>query len=187
MIKKIKTRFENQIKARLISGFNRSGVPFALARHYNGKSGLTVIDVGAHEGLFTEGLDKLFGIQSGVLVELQPTKIDNLRRRFPSPRFKVIHAAVSNVIGEIDVEINNQDATTSILKTKRKSTELAALDVEIASVCRCPVVTLDSIMCNKSMNRIDLLKIDVQGAEHLVIGGASQTLALTAAIWSEVS
>ena len=187
MIKKFKTIFKNQIKARLIPGFNWSGVPFALARHYKGKSGLAVIDVGAHEGLFTEGIDRLFGIQKGILVELQPSKIDNLRRRFPSPRFKVVNAAVSNVIGAMDVEINTIDSTTSILKTKRKSRELAALDVGIASICRCPIVTLDSIICNESMNIIDLLKVDVQGAEHLVISGAAKTLSLTAAIWIEVS
>jgi FkbM family methyltransferase len=187
MIRELKNRLKNRIAARLIRGYNTSGVPFAVAKHLTGKSDLTVVDVGAHEGLFTAGLDEVFGIRRGLLVELQPAKIDMLRQRFAPPRFRVVHAAVSNVTGEMDVEVNNFDPTTSILKTKRSSTDLAGLDVGVALVCRCPVATLDSIVRNENFDVIDLLKLDVQGAEHLVIGGASETLLIATAVWVEVS
>ena len=37
------------------------------------------------------------------------------------------------------------------------------------------------------LEKIDFIKLDVQGAEHLVIQGAKKTLALTRLLWTEVS
>ena len=45
--------------------------------------------------------------------------------------------------------------------------------------------TLDNITADLPI--IDLVKIDVQGAEHLVLAGAVETLAKSALIWTEVS
>lgn len=47
------------------------------------------------------------------------------------------------------------------------------------------MTTLDSLF--ESTSHWDLLKLDVQGAEHLVLAGARETLKQTSLIWTEVS
>lgn len=48
----------------------------------------------------------------------------------------------------------------------------AATDVEI----RAPVVTLDAYAAQKQIDRVDVIKVDVEGAEILVFRGATKLL-----------
>ena len=55
-------------------------------------------------------------------------------------------------------------------------------------LARCPVRTLDEIIAEVQLAMIDLIKIDVQGAEHLVLARAGpHTLEKTGAVYTEVS
>lgn len=47
--------------------------------------------------------------------------------------------------------------------------------------------TLDHFCAERGLGRIDFIHMDVQGAEHLVLGGAAATLPRVTAIWLEVS
>ncbi len=143
--------------------------------------------MGAHQGLFTKAVNRHCGIRRGVLVELQPSHAAQLRKQFLPPRYHVVEAAVYDRAGELEVEINQFDATTSVLNTMRDSPGLGALDVRVASKVSCQSVTLDAIFNETGLFHVDLLKLDVQGAEHLVIRGGGKTLANTAMIWTEIS
>ncbi len=63
--------------------------------------------------------------------------------------------------------------------------EMEELDLNLREVVPCKVETLDSVAAE--MSEIDLIKIDVQGAEHLVVKGGRKTLKRTRLIWCEVS
>jgi len=170
MFRELKNRVKEKLYDRVGISFNPYGVPFTLAKYLRDRSNISLIDIGAHQGSFTRAIDRLCGISRGVLVELQPAHAARLRDEFPPPRFKVVQAAVSDRAGELEVEINSFDATTSILKTKRNLPELAALDLRAMCKVTSPMVMLDTIFHEAKLCQVDLLKLDVQGAEHLVIG-----------------
>jgi len=65
--------------------------------------------------------------------------------------------------------------------------ELSNIQIDSKRIIKCISRTLDDIVSESSPNKIDLIKIDVQGAEHFVITGATKTLQITSMIWIEVS
>ena len=187
MIASIRQVVTNKLRRRLGALNKECGIPPALARHLACKSSISVIDVGAHAGEFTRRLDLFRHIDRGLLIEPQPNRAKELASKFPPPRFEVAAMAVSDHPSVIDLEINGFDPTTSILKTKRDLPQLAGIDVAIREIVRCPVATLDSLVSSERLPQIDLLKLDVQGAERLVVRGAHETLKRTQMVWTEVS
>jgi len=95
--------------------------------------------------------------------------------------------AASDRIGTGDLEINHFDATSSILPIRRTPPQLRALDVRRRAMVACPTTTLDGVLETEGAEDVDLIKLDVQGAEHLVISGGHATLRRTQLVWIEVS
>lgn len=187
MFRGLKNRLKEKLYNRIGVGFNPYGVPFTLGKYLKNRTNISLVDIGAHQGLFTTAIDRLCGVGRGVLVELQPARAARLRQEFLPPQFLVVQAAVSDRAGELEVEINTSDATTSILETKRDLPELAAIDVRVTAKLTCTAVTLDMVFQEAELSHVDLLKLDVQGAEHLVIRGGQDTLAKTTMVWTEIS
>lgn len=187
MLHRIKNRLNRRLYRNLGISYNPYGVPFALAKHLEGKSGISFVDVGAHAGEFTRSVDSLCQVAHGLLVEVQPHRARELAAKFFPPRFEVAAIALADQPGEINLEINQFDPTTSILKTRRNMPQLAGVDVSVKEVVRCPVTTLDALVTQEKFPRIDLLKLDVQGAEHLVVRGGRESLKRTRMLWTEVS
>ena len=100
---------------------------------------------------------------------------------------KLLQKAISNKIGKIEVNVTGNFKSSSILKLntdynkdtdfsknlsfqKTETVEMSTLDIEL-----------------ENYNNIDLIKLDVQGAELLILKGASQTLKHTNIILIEMS
>jgi FkbM family methyltransferase len=142
--------------------------------------------VGAQTGVFTEGMEAKWTIEAAILIEPLQEQAQKLRAKFASRQgFTVIHGAASSEVGETVINTYGFAEISSILPIKQGLSELVGYDTIPKGAVKCPMVTLDSITMN--LNRIDLLKIDVQGAEHLVLAGAKSALAKTRLIWVEVS
>jgi FkbM family methyltransferase len=187
MVRSLKNLLKGWIYRRAGVPFNPYSVPYALGKHLKLREPISLIDVGAHRGEFTRSLSAMCGITRGVLVEPQPDKAALLRRLFTAPRFQVVEAALNDRPGEVELEINAFDATTSILKTRRDLPELRGLDVSVGAKIKCRTLTLDVVYADNGFEQLDLLKLDVQGAEHLVIRGGVESLANTRMVWTEVS
>jgi len=187
MFRALKNGLKQTLYERIGVSFNPHGVPFALGKYLKDRSDLVVIDVGAHQGDFTRAVVRLCGVGRGILVEPQPQHARCLRMEFREPKFEVVEAALSDRVGRLLLEINAFDATTSILKTCRNMPELAALDVRSIAKVDCCTTILDLVVEQSKLSHVDLLKLDVQGAEHLVLHGGQNALAMTNMIWIEVS
>jgi FkbM family methyltransferase len=146
-----------------------------------------LIDVGAHKGEFTRSIDQFCGISKGLLIEPQRERAANLARNYRPPRFTVLPIALSDRDGSTLLRINASDATTSLLPIKSDLPQLQGLDLSVQSTETCAVRTLDSVLSQWSLSDVTLLKIDVQGAENLVITGGKTTLSKTEMVWTEVS
>jgi FkbM family methyltransferase len=80
----------------------------------------------------------------------------------------VNNVAVSNAEGTVVFNVSADSAYSSMIDTGRKK----ALEQIVV-----PTVTLDKYVAKNAIGRVDVLKVDVEGAEPLVIDGATGLLA----------
>jgi FkbM family methyltransferase len=166
-------------------------VPYAsqlqvLSKHLPNTK-ICLIDIGAHDGAFTKGVASIRDIIKGVLIEPIPSKVQKLKVDFQEPRYVVYNNLVANEDNKkYPFFINKYSETSSILEINKLS-ELSDVDTRLESLTEIEGITLDTICEGAGVNHVDLLKIDVQGAEHLVLSGATNTLKFTKRVWIEVS
>ena len=123
-------------------------------------------DVGAHEGEFSCVLSELScQVHS---FEILQRNIDVLSQRLGSkPNVVINHMAVSDHDGVIDVFKGVTSFEFNIVGHDVRG-NISPVECQIQST------TLDSYMAGKG--RLDFVKIDVEGAEHLVLKGMQECL-----------
>ncbi len=136
-----------------------------------------VVDIGAHSGLFAtfalERVPNATAICVEPLVEMRPVIARNLK---PFSSWQVITAAISSESGVATFYRAASSQESSLIpSTIRSETEETTVES----------VTLDDVC--RDLDRIDVLKIDVQGAEHLVLRGGTETLPRVRTLLIEVS
>lgn len=129
------------------------------------ESGSTVYDIGANVGIYTI-LSSLLCGESGRVYAFEPVphNLEYLRKHVDLNNLgnvTVIGAAVSNINGKINF-LDNGDHCTSHISSEG--------EIELESV------SLDSFVLEQKNPPPDYLKIDVEGAENLVIEGATKTI-----------
>lgn len=81
---------------------------------------------------------------------------------------KLNQACVGDRLGQIDFSLAADSAYSSIHDTGRK-TEIRKINV--------PITTLDSYLSGNDLQSIQIMKVDVEGAEKMVLDGAKSALA----------
>lgn len=164
------------------------GLPSCIYDHFRHHGPITVVDIGAHAGQFTSSVEEFCGLYSAVLIEPIEELAKGLKAKFDNKIYQIFDCAVSDHSGEIEIQIfPNATYTSSLLSPDYSIEEMRHLIKGNTLLARCPVRTLDEIIAEVQLAMIDLIKIDVQGAEHLVLAGASHTLEKTGAVYTEVS
>lgn len=150
---------------------------------------ITLIDVGASTGSFTDTVQAHCGIRRALLIEPQPHRFRELAARFPAPRFEVAEAAVAEERGTLPMKVLNFEYSSSLLPVLAEVGGVGELlDLGVKETVMVQVRPLDEIVAGAGWTEpIDLLKLDVQGAELLALKGAVETLSRTQMVWTEVS
>jgi FkbM family methyltransferase len=125
------------------------------------------IDIGAHEGVVTRELVRLCPDGRHIAYEPLPDCCANLRREFPE--VDVRQAAVSNEGGEVSFQFVASNPQLSGIRRRDYP------HGETVQAIKVRTVTLDADLPEGYVP--DFIKIDVEGAERLVIEGAMNTLA----------
>jgi FkbM family methyltransferase len=169
--------------------YSRHGVPPAILQYITSKRPISVIDIGASRGDFTESLRQVYGLTKALLVEPQPSLCTSLRNRFKNSEIIVHECAVAESERIQEMEVLNWDYSSSLLDVRRDIENVnSLLDLEVYEKIQCQVRTLDNLMEEIEWTEpIDLLKLDVQGAELMALRGAEKTLHRTKMIFTEVS
>jgi len=103
---------------------------------------------------------------------LVPSTAEQLATNLGQHPDVVVNAfGLSDTPGEFPVKINVDDSTRSTLIT---NAELGAVN---SDEIICTVCTGDNYLSQNKIDHIDLLKIDAEGADHLVLKGFSEALA----------
>ena len=129
----------------------------------------TVIDVGANMGQYTDFfLNKLKSTGKIYSIELFPDTCNSLKQKYVNNNnVKVLNYAISDVDGKLPFYSGNHHCLHNILghDVNFRDTKLSG---EIESM------RIDSLFANEE--KIDLIKIDVEGAELLVLEGCKNII-----------
>lgn len=138
------------------------------------RSELTLFDVGAHKGETALEMRKIFPKAQVFSFEpLQESYGELIASAGGDPRIHCFNIGFSDMVGTQQFHVNALAATSSLLQT----TDVVAnsADAEIYQSVRTAEIqltTVDEFVLAHNISRIDILKLDVQCAEHLVIKGA---------------
>lgn len=192
-MKSILERLSLAVRERLL---RRWGIPFNPYRVESGiveflpvGAPIVYVDVGASAGTFAHNIEQHYGIRRGVFIEPQPDRCAELRAKFPGPQYSVYQYALGDESKTCEMDVLRWDYSSSLLPVKRDLPNVTALvDLDVREKIDCRVVTLDEVMAEAHWDEpIDLLKVDVQGAELMVFRGAPETLARARFVYAEVS
>ena len=124
-----------------------------------------VLDLGAHRGEFAKEMSARYG-GAYYLVEANPLLAEALRAE---GRFPVWHCAVADTEGSIPFHIAHNEQGSSILNLPMESVYNCVLRETVLVHAR----KLESLLTEIPASRIDLLKMDIEGAEVMTLRSLS--------------
>lgn len=131
------------------------------------REGFTFIDVGSNVGWYALFLAREAGptVATRILaVEPQPEIFDRLIyniRQNPSCTIKAVDCAIADKTGELTLfldPLNRGEASLKIVNSSQ------------TDAIRVPAVTLLDLLSREGLTHVDAIKLDVEGAEDLVLG-----------------
>jgi FkbM family methyltransferase len=117
----------------------------------------TIVDCGANKGNFSREMSERFGGKY-LLVEANPVLFDALRTE---GRFPLVHCALAAEDGSIAFNVANNDEGSSILTLPKES----VIDCTLRQTVEVPAHRLERVLADAGITEIDLLKMDIEGAE----------------------
>jgi len=142
--------------------------PETVALYYKiFKSGMVVVDIGAHIGYYTKIFSKLVGGSGHVYAfEADPNNFVLLQKntsRLNNVTIKEI--AISDHVGEITFYQTKKTGCNSTVPVEKWQNKIAILATD-----------LDTTLVNKNVVKVDLIKMDIEGGEPVAIRGMLNTL-----------
>ena len=124
-----------------------------------------VIDIGAYVGMFTVKASTLVG-ETGLVVAIEPAEnnLSLLRQNTAGKRnVRIISKAVSSCIGKAKLYISDASPCHSLINSHKKYTEIET-------------ITIDALVSQLKLSRVDFIKIDAEGFEYEILKGAESVL-----------
>jgi FkbM family methyltransferase len=146
-----------------------------------------VIDVGAHRGDVAAALDFLYRPVRLIAVEPNRALGDFLRNRFAAQsHIEIVTEALAERAGTASFQVYGFDAASSFFQCRQGRLSEFGFD-ESHRATTVATTTLAQLLARRSISRVDLLKLDCQGAELMVLKGAEDRLSSIGTIYIEVS
>lgn len=137
-----------------------------------------IFDVGAHIGQTALKYHQLFPNAKIFCFEPFLKSYDKLKINTEHfPHIKCYNFGLGEISGKTVFHSNLSSATNSILPTHElgKTTWGSNL-LDTQETLEIELLTIDDFVTQENIENIDILKMDVQGAEYMVINGAKKTL-----------
>ena len=143
-----------------------------------GKS-VMIFDVGAHHGETSLLYNNLF--KEPLIYAFEPfiASFEQLKNNTSGiNNIKIFNIAIGNTSGEVDFHVNSSAPTNSILATHPQShINWGPGLLNTLETTRINSLTLDDFIEQNKIGKINILKLDTQGAEYSIIEGALNSIA----------
>jgi len=159
---------------------SRYVLPFNLAEQqrkiygtgqFGPQSGDITLDCGANVGV-TVHEELAAGAQKVVAIEPAPENLECLRRNYPdeiaSGRVIIVSKGVWDKDDFLTLQVDPKNSAADTFVMHREGT---------VAVERIPLTTIDELVSGLKLDRVDYIKLDIEGAEPRALMGARQTLA----------
>jgi len=128
-----------------------------------------VLDIGANQGIYSLAFAKLIG-ESGRVIALEPFKEMNnyFKHNIKINGFQnieIIEKVISDNIGYEEIDFGSGIVSASIVRNFKNSVKKKVESTTIDEIC-------------KNFDKLDFIKIDIEGAELKALKGAKETLGL---------
>ena len=136
-----------------------------------------IFDVGANKGDTAAEYLSLFPNATVYCFEPFPETLDLLNQRFAgNEHVAIVPKAVSTEAGTTTFFVNHAAATNSLLPRPAKSKRFYPKNARSKGEIEVQTIDLDSYCHGLDIDRINILKLDIQGGELMAIGGAERML-----------
>lgn len=132
------------------------------------RPGMTVLDIGANAGLYAMTAAILAG-PHGRVIAFEPSARERARLGRHLALNRITNVTIEPfALGERDAETDFYvaDRTDSVLNSR------VAMPGVSMTAARVPMVRLDSYLARAGLDRVDVVKLDVEGSERDVLRGA---------------
>jgi FkbM family methyltransferase len=147
--------------------------PFEVVQEVVSQDAKVVFDVGAERGRYSTRYLRMFPEARVYAFEPAPVALSVLRGlERDEERLEVVPAAVCDVTGKITFHVGAADVTSSLLEFMDTDTP----DHTETQAVTVMGITVDDFCQENDIDYIDLLKLDVQGAEMLALRGTWQMI-----------
>lgn len=148
----------------------------------------TLLDIGAHKGLFAQGANLFFKLRETICFEPNQALHPQIASATSAFNTKVEHLALSDKEGEIQFFLHQDDSMNSTVEADKDllREEFPWDNPDHLQATRVPTMTLDQYVERNGLgDRRFFIKIDTQGNELDILRHAEKTLAQTAVIVAE--
>lgn len=152
-----------------------------------GCSAPVVIDGGAHLGNMVERFGALSPNAEFHCFEPDPVLGKSLEQKFSgNTKVHVVHAALGDMASKAMLNINVSRPTNSLLPAAESLPPDLKQLCELVEQVEVGVTTIDEYCRANSIERVDVIKLDLQGYDYLALKGAKTTLEKTKVVLVEV-
>lgn len=173
----------HEFKINAIRGLRRLGVdpltphrraagdPLTVARLAAGADAKIVLDCGAHQGRMTRAFRGAFPAAKIHAFEPTPATFADLKARVGAiPNVEVINAAVGGKSGEMEFFVGANEQSNSLVRPQGGGGGASANSIRV------PVVGIADFCRERGIDKIDVLKLDIEGYELETLRGMEPML-----------
>ena len=147
------------------------GARLVLARQAEGQCAV-VVQVGAFDGLFADGLEPIIERPGGftaLLVEPQPGAFKKIEALYGSRKDVLLeNAAITELDGDVDLFSDDAGATpfATLLPSRAVHVKSVAGSLQVVKVRG---LTVESLLARHRLSRVDMLMIDTEGFDLVIL------------------
>ena len=136
--------------------------------HNHVRRGDVVMDCGAHVGVFTHhALAR--GASKIIAIEPEPVNVECFRRNFA-------REIADGVVVLVPKGVWSSESTLELSVATVNSGMNSVVSDQGGAKIKIPVTTIDRMLENLGVSRVDFIKMDIEGAEREALAGAANTL-----------